>query len=138
MLKSLPIIYLGKFGKTWPGLNTPVQVTPRKSKKKYKENYLLKPQMSEVAATRPKKGQISSQFAVERKQSKEMPEWKKAFLEGEKMYGQDLSRRGWSGKTWRGREFGPPEMTTGGNRDQKNFKNYNTNILNSINKTNIF
>jgi hypothetical protein len=30
------------------------------------------------------------------------------------MYGQDLSRRGWSGRTWRGREFGAPETATRG------------------------
>ena len=72
--------------------------------------------MSEVAATRPKKGyESSTQFAIERQQSKEMPAWKKAFIAGEKLYGQDLSKRGWSGKTWRGREFGPPETATGGN-----------------------
>jgi hypothetical protein len=108
---------VGKFGKTWPGLNTPVQVVPQKSKKtyKHKENYLLKPQMSEVAVTRPRKGQaLSSQFSVERQQSKETPAWKKAFKKGEKMYGQDLSRRGWSGRTWRGREFGAPETATRG------------------------
>ena len=72
--------------------------------------------MSEVAATRPRKGLPRfTQFADERRQSKDMPAWKKAFIEGEKMYGQNLSRRGWSGKTWRGREFGPPETATGGN-----------------------
>ena len=108
----------GKFGKTWPGLNAPVEVLPRKSKKKYKENYLLKPQMSEVAATRPRKGlPRSTQFADDRRQSRDMPAWKKAFIEGEKMYGQNLSRRGWSGKTWRGREFGPPETATGDTLD---------------------
>lgn len=106
----------GKFGKTWPGLNTPVQVSPRRSKPKYKENYLLKPQMSEVAVTRPKKGrtETTSQLVIEQKEK--MPAWKKAFLEGEKKYGQDLSKRGWSGKTWRGREFGPPETSTGGKK----------------------
>lgn len=112
--EAVPIGF-GKFGKTWPGLNTPVQVIPQKSKKtyKHKENYLLKPQMSEVAVTRPRKGQaLSSQFSVERQQSKETPAWKKAFKKGEKMYGQDLSRRGWSGRTWRGREFGAPETAT--------------------------
>jgi hypothetical protein len=108
---------VGKFGKTWPGLNTPVQVIPQKSKKtyKHKENYLLKPQMSEVAVAQPRKGQApSSQFSVERHQSKETPAWKKAFKKGEQMYGQDLSRRGWSGRTWRGREFGAPETATRG------------------------
>lgn len=104
----------GKFGKTWPGLNTPVQVMPRKSKKKYKENYLLKPQMSDVAATQSRKEQLPLQIAVERQQSKKLAAWEKAFLEGEKMFGQNLSRRGWSGRTWRGREFGAPETATGG------------------------
>ncbi len=109
------VFILGKFGKTWPGLNTPVQVTPRKSKKKFKENYLLKPQMSEVATTRPRKGHApSSQFPAARQLSKEMPAWKKAFIAGEKMYGQNLSRRGWSGRTWQGREFGPPETAAEG------------------------
>lgn len=69
--------------------------------------------MSEVM--RPKRGlPASSSFVGERQPRKDMPAWKKAFIAGEKMYGQDLSRRGWSGKTWRGREFGPPETATGG------------------------
>ncbi|XP_028396078.1 28S ribosomal protein S5, mitochondrial-like [Dendronephthya gigantea] len=102
----------GKFGKKWPGLDTPVRVKPGKGGKKLKEGYLPKPQMSEV--TRPKKGfPVSKSFVSEREPRREMPAWKKAFIAGEKMYGQDLSRRGWSGKTWRGREFGPPETATG-------------------------
>ena len=76
--------------------------------------------MSEVAATRPQRQQAPSPFAVERKHSKEIPEWKKAFIKGEQLYGQDLSKRGWSGKTWRGRQFGPPELTTGGRVIEKN------------------
>lgn len=106
---------LGKFGKTWPGLNAPVEITQKKTKKKYKENYLLKPQMSEVAMMKPRSGpKATSDFAIFREKNADVPAWKKAFLAGEKKFGQNLSKRGWSGRTWRGREFGPPETTQRG------------------------
>ena len=60
---------------------------------------------------RPK---ATSDYAVFREKNANVPPWKKAFLAGEKKFGQNLSKRGWSGRTWRGREFGPPETAQGG------------------------
>ena len=71
--------------------------------------------MSEVAVTRPWKGRKSSRSEViEMGKGADMPAWKKAFWAGEKQFGQDLSKKGWSGRTWQGREFGPPEIAQGG------------------------
>lgn len=104
----------GKFGKTWPGLNSPMEaVTQKKTKKNFKESYLLKPQMSDIAIAKPRKGRRPTSEFMEREKSADLPAWKKAFWAGEKIYGQNLSRRGWSGRTWRGREFGPPETVQG-------------------------
>lgn len=110
------INFEGKFGKIWPGLNTTVEITPQKKfKKRFKDGYLLKPHMSEVSAAKPtKRSSPTSILERETKTEEKMPAWKKAFLKGEKMYGQELSSRGWSGKTWRGREFRAPETVTGG------------------------
>ena len=60
---------------------------------------------------RPK---ATSDFPVFREKNANVPPWKKAFLAGEKKFGQNLSKRGWSGRTWQGREFGPPETAQGG------------------------
>lgn len=70
--------------------------------------------MSEVAMTKPRTGQKMTLNITERDKNVEMPTWKKAFWAGEKRFGQNLARRGWSGRTWRGREFGPPETAHGG------------------------